>query len=359
MVWVRALEIRDLRNIREAGMVLHPALNVFVGRNAQGKTSLLEAVGLLARGRSFRTDDTEALIRRGSGGLSARAATTGEGRDTALEVELQPKVRRFRVDGREVTPRDYHGRLEVVVYSTERLRVVRGSMRERRQFLDRGASALWPAYRQAVREYERVLLQRNAALADRRRDLAAWSERFVEIGARLRARRAAYVERLRQELSAPARFSPAAEAYDLRLPEEASSLHEDVQHATLRAAVESAQPAETRAGRSLVGPHRDAIALTVDGREAGESASSGQARSLLLALALATLALHRKETGHSAVALLDDLDSELDEERADGICAEVAARGQALVTTAHPAWAGRLAHLGRVFHVSAGEVRCA
>ena len=91
----------------------------------------------------------------------------------------------------------------------------------------------------------------------------------------------------------------------------------------------------------------------------GESASSGQARSLLLALALASLALLRQETGRAAVALLDDLDSELDEERAGALCAEVARRGQAWVTTAHTGWAESLRALGRIYEVSQGAVRCA
>ena len=359
MVLLRELEIRDLRNIRHAGVELHPALNVFVGRNAQGKTSLLEAVGLIARGRSFRTDDTPALIRRGASALLARTSAATTSRDTALEVELQRGKRWLRVDGHEVPARDYHGRLEVVVYSTDRLRVARGSMRERRLFLDRGGSALWPSYRRAVRDFERVLAQRNVALAERRRDLGAWSERFVELGACLRARRAVYVERLRHAMEARRGFRPSGEVYDLRLPTAPDNASEDAQREALASALERARPQEDRAGRSLVGPHRDEVALTVDGHDAADGASAGQARSLLLALALATLAVHREETGEPAVALLDDLDSELDEERADQLCAEVVARGQALVTTAHPAWAERLARHGRLFEVSGGDVRCA
>ena len=157
------VEIADLRNLRHVRMGLGPGLNVFAGRNAQGKTSLLEAVAILARGRSFRTDDARTLIRAGAAALRARGLARHEGHVTGLEVELSGQGRRLRVDGREVAPRAYQGRLEVVVYSTDRLKVIHGPMRERRQFLDRGASALWPAYRQAVREYERVVQQRNAS----------------------------------------------------------------------------------------------------------------------------------------------------------------------------------------------------
>jgi len=355
-VLLRRLEIRDVRRVQRADLELDPGLNVFLGRNAQGKTTVLEGVGLLSRGRSFRSDDVRAAIRQGEPRLLARAATEdASGREIALEVELSRSARAFRVDGREVPPREYQGRLEVVLYSTERLRVVRGSMRERRQFLDRGASALWPSYRQTLREFERVLLQRNAALQARGRDLGAWSERLLEVASALRFRRAEYARRLSGMLAHG--FRPRGERYEVRVIPGPASLEEGRE--LLREALDRARGAELLAGRSLVGPHRDTVALLVDGAEAEKTASAGQARSLLLALALAALEIYREERGEAAIALLDDLDSELDEERAEALCGEVAARGQAFVTTAHSSWAARLRGKGRIFQVEAGEVRAA
>ena len=350
------LELRDLRNVQEAVIELGPGLNVLCGRNAQGKTTVLEGVALLARGRSFRTEEVRTLIRRGTPRLLARGVAVGDGRQTQLEVEVDEDGRRLRVDGREVAPRAYQGRLEAVVYATDRLRVVYGPMRERRQFLDRGAAALWPAYRQAAREYERVVAQRNAALHDPAgaRGLEAWDERLVELGAALRLRRRAYVARLRAALQHG--FHP--EAYDVTVAPDAVD-GESAERERLWSELGTKRPAERRARRTLVGPHRDPVLLSIDGREAAGVASSGQARSLLLALALASLEVYRAERGASAVALLDDLDSELDEERTLAICREVAGRGQALVTTAHPGWAQRLAGEGALFLVEDGDVRAA
>jgi len=352
VVWVQQLRVRDLRNIREARLELGPGLNVFVGKNAQGKTSLLEAVGLIARGRSFRTDDASSMIRRGAGSLVASAATHDE-REAELEVELSPGRRAFRVDGREVRPGEYHGRLDVVVYSSERLRVIHGTMRDRRQYLDRQAAALWPAYRAESRQFERVLAQRNAALESRARDQDAWTERFVECGSRLRSRRAAYASRLSVALAGG--FRPASERYEVRVRPAHASEAEGKQ--ALLDELRQLAPRERAAGRSLAGPHRDSVELLLDGQDARTGASSGQARSLLLALALASLRVLCEETGRAAVALLDDLDSELDAERAGALCAEVARRGQAWVTTAHPGWAESLRPLGRIYEVSQGAVR--
>jgi DNA replication and repair protein RecF len=312
-------------------------------------------VGLVARGRSFRTDDATSVIRRGAGSLVASAAAAHDDREAQLEVELEPGRRAFRVDGREVRPGEYHGRLDVVVYSSERLRVVHGTMRDRRQFLDRQAAALWPAYRAELRQFERVLSQRNAALQSRARDEHAWTERFVECGTRLRGRRAAYATRLSASLANG--FRPAQERYEVRVRPAHASEAEGRQ--ALADELRALAPRERAAGRSLAGPHRDAVELLLDGHDAGAFASSGQARSLLLALALASLRVLCEETGRTAVALLDDLDSELDAERAGALCAEVARRGQAWVTTAHPGWAESLRPLGRIYEVSGGAVRCA
>jgi len=348
------MEVTDLRNIAHAEVDLAPGLNVFVGRNAQGKTSLLEAAGLLARGRSFRTEQTTSLIRRGAPGLRARGITNGDGRDTALEVEVTSRERRLRIDGEDVSPRRFHGRLDVVVYATDRLRVIRGPMRERRQFLDRGAAALWPSYRQALRDYERVVRQRNAALEAGGHGLDAWDERLIETGAGLRERRGRYVARLQAALERDA--WRRSESYAVRLDPPAPLDDEAAARAALGRELETQRAAERRARRTLCGPHRDAVGIAVDGLEAMSAASSGQARSVLLALTLASVEIYREETGRPALALLDDLDSELDEERTSGVCCEVAQRSQALVTTAHPAWAERLSVEARRFQVNAGEV---
>ncbi|HET7292607.1 MAG TPA: DNA replication and repair protein RecF [Vicinamibacteria bacterium] len=346
------IEVEGLRVIRRAELELSSGLNVFVGRNAQGKTSVLEAVGLLARGRSFRTEETRSAIRRGAAALRARGELREAG--TRLEVTVSPAGRRLAVDGREVTPAGFCGRVDVIVYATERLRVIRGPMRERRQFLDRGAAALWPSYRRLARDYERVVAQRNAALRGEQSGRPAWDERLVETGAALRQRRSEYAARLSRALERG--FTAAGERYGIELmPAARESLEAEARALALE--LDGRVAAERRARMSLAGPHRDQVRLTIDGEEAAQTASAGQARSALLALALAAAEVVREERGTRATLLLDDLDSELDEERTRELCARVASEGQALVTTAHPGWAERLDGLARRFLVEAGEVR--
>jgi DNA replication and repair protein RecF len=350
-MWVETLALEDVRNIRTLEIQLSPGINVFFGENAQGKTSLLEAVGLIARGRSFRSDDSRSMIRRGAKGLSAAATARASEHATRLSVELTDSERRFRLNGKPVAPGEYRGRLEVAVYSGERLRVVQGSMRERRAYLDRGAAALWPSYHQAQRGFERVLEQRNAALVARSRDLESWDERFSALGGDLRVRRAEYARRLTAAMRDG--FRPAGELYEVLVEPLAGAREAEAER--LRGELRQHKQKELLAGRSLVGPHRDGVRLMLDGQPAAD-ASSGQARSLLLALTLASLDVYRVERGAPPVALLDDLDSELDDVRGPAVCARFGERGQALVTTAHGGWATALDN-ARVFAVAQGQVR--
>jgi DNA replication and repair protein RecF len=354
-VWVRVLAVRDVRNLREQRVELSAGLNVFLGRNAQGKTSLLEAVALLARGRSFRTDDLGEVVGRGGDGFEIRGTAAGAEGETHLGFRWTPEQRSFSLDDRKVAPGEYAGRLEASVYSTDRIRAVHGPMRERRQYFDRAAAALSPAYRQTLREYERILEQRNAALQGRHRGQEAWDERLARVGGALRARRLSYVARINEALTTA--FRPEAENYAIRAEPCADALASETDHQRrLADEIRDSAERERQAGRSLVGPHRDAIHLLVDGEDAATSASSGQVRSLLLALTLATLRVYREHTGRTAVALLDDLDSELDAERALAVCRTVANQGQALVTSAHPEWASRLGDVGRLYRVASGHV---
>jgi DNA replication and repair protein RecF len=353
LVWVKVLALRDVRNLKEQAVELGPGLNLFLGDNAQGKTSLLEAVALLARGRSFRTDDLTEVVGRGIESFEIKGLAVEGPQETDLAFEWSRANRRFSVDKRPADARDYHGRLEASVYSSDRLRIVHGPMRDRRQYVDRAAAALSVAYRQTLRDYERIVRQRNAVLEAKGGDAAAWDERLVDVGGNLRARRQRYVARLRETLASA--FRPEAESYEIAVaPEGAARWSEEEHQDYLRRELATNATRERAARRTLVGPHRDPVHLRVNGEDAAAAASSGQVRSLLLALTEAVLQVYREQTGQAAVALLDDLDSELDARRAAAACRTIAARGQALVTSAHPEWALGLGE-ARVFRVQEGR----
>ena len=323
-----------------------------MGSNAQGKTSRPGGRGApRARPLVPHRRDAPSCIRRGAPLRCWRAGrgVAGRARGRTLEVEVHERAAplprgRPRGDGRASTT----GRLEAVVYSTDRLRVVRGQ--------HAGAAAVprprarRPSGRpiaQACATSSGCVLQRNAALGQRRARPAG-VERALRGARRGASRRGAPPTWGGFDARSPVVFRPAGEEYDVSLPEPAPGrAGEPPARCARRDIAPRPRAARSRGRRSLVGPHRDAVALHVNGQEASPRRSSGQARSLLLALSLAALEVYREESGRAAVALLDDLDSELDEERAGrSLPRRWRGRGQALVTTAHPGWAERLARAG-------------
>ena len=335
-----------------------------MGRTHRGRRRSWRPWGSLARGRSFRTDGPRSLDPAwGAGAPGARPQRRSDGRAThAGGGGRAPAGGRSAWMAARSRPRDYHGRLEVVVYSTDRLRVVRGSMRERRAVPGpRGERPLAGLPPRPLRDFERVraAAQRRARVSGAR-DLEAWTERFVELGAALRTRRAAYVERLRARARGWVPPAPARR-YDVRPA--AARPGERRRHSARRCASELVSAGATSARRAAAwsGPHRDHVALT--DRRAGRGRRRPRpARRAACSWPFPWLrsSVFREETGQAAVALLDDLDSELDEERAGALCARGRAARPGPVTTAHPAWAERLRALGRIYRRSRrAQVRCA
>ena len=354
--------MRDLRNIRDAQVALEPGLNVFVGRNAQGKTSLLEAVALLARGRSFRTERVAALIRRGAR-LRARDRRREQPRPRAstLAVEVRPRRPRAPRGRPPGAARGLPGPAGGGRVLDRPAAGVRGPMRERRTYLDRGAAALWPAYQQAA-----ARLRARGAAAQRAlwnaagRDLDGWDERLVELGGAAASPARATTPRAWAWRSRRA-FRPEGERYDMELVLAAAPAADEAaqRERPARRKSRAARRDEQRARRSLVGPHRDAV--RPDDRRGGRGASSvlgtgaqpaagadaGDARGVPRGARRRRGGAARRPGFRARRA------------RAQRSCAaKWRERGQALVTTAHPGWA-RGCGMGRVFAVDQGRVSAA
>jgi DNA replication and repair protein RecF len=349
-VQVRRVELTNVRNVRRAVLALGPGLNVLVGGNAQGKTSVLEAMGLAARGLSFRSDDAAAVVSAGASEMNATAILSPGGPELAFS--FGDRGRRFSMNGRPVRPGEYRGTMEVVVHWAQRLRLIRGSMRERREYLDRTLAAHRPTHARAVRDYGRVIEQRNALLGSGRKGLDAWDERLIAEGARVRVGRAGFVREINARLGHWR--GPAGETFEIGL--QSDSEDDGAQRADIERSLDQSRQRERQAGRTLVGPHRDGVLLRAGGRDVSESASSGQARMLLLSLALATQEIYRDARRSAVVGLLDDVDAELEIDRAREVCGQAARVGQVVVTTARTDWLDRMDVPHSVFTVQEGRV---
>jgi DNA replication and repair protein RecF len=257
---------------------------------------------------------------------------------------------------RLVRSRDLLGALRVSVFSPDDLTLVKGGPSERRRYMDDTLVSLQPRNDALRTELERVLRQRNALLrqsggrltADIETTLDVWDTKLIEVGESFADQRVALIDRLRPVL-AQTYLEVAGAEVEIDVHYESSWRARG-----LAAALEEARRDELRRGVSLVGPHRDDLALSIAGLPARTHASQGEQRSLAWAMRLATHTVVREATGSSPVLLLDDVFSELDPERSRSLLAHLPP-GQAVLTTAGPLPAE--ARPEQVLEVADGSVR--
>jgi DNA replication and repair protein RecF len=341
------LWLTDFRCLREIDVELASGLTVLQGANGQGKTSLLEAVGWIARTRSFRGVADAMLVRAGASEAIVRAEVTTSSRRQLFEAEIRVTGRNRVLCNRQpvARARDLHGLLRVTVFAPDDLTLVKGGPTERRDYLDELLAMLAARYDAARVDFERVLKQRNALLRSGVRDddarftLEVFDEQLVHAGAELMRGRLRLLDRLVPAVAA----AYEALAHDTRpitatYRSESSSTpltaaDADAVEDLLREALVTRRRAEIDRGLTLVGPHRDELHLTIEGLDARHQASQGEQRTLALALRLAGHTVVRELAGAAPVLLLDDVFSELDATRAAALVRNLPP-GQTLLTTA-------------------------
>lgn len=348
---IRTLRLWNLRNHGQTEFRPAAGTTLVVGPNGSGKTTLLEAGAVFATLGSPRASSLPQLVQEGAEEGGAQLEPT-EG--VPLEVRLRPGRTSLRAAGAGVSTRTFLGRFRAVLFTPEDLDVVRGDPGLRRRALDDLVTQLRPAYREMRRSYERALRQRNAAIRHGLASEAAVYDPALAEGAAavLDARRDA-VDRIRP--AAVELYKELAGRGELDVSYRDTSQVGElrgqplVEHLLERYRSDLGKHLER--GRTTLGPHRDDVELSVDGRPARTHASRGEQRSAALALRLAELRMLP-----DAVLLLDDVLSELDPDRR-GRVLRAAADTQTILTTTDDASVPAEAELEARWDVEAGVLR--
>jgi DNA replication and repair protein RecF len=322
------LSLRDFRNYQALSYRPAGRLNVLSGRNAQGKTNLLEAIGVLLTGRSFRTSRLGELPAWGA----EAALLTGDLVHTEGTRTVRRALRRLE-DGTWQSTGESTPWARVIVFGWQDLAILNGVPAARRSFIDGFAGRLYPSHIPALLRYRQIVARRNRLLQARTSEsrLAPWDEQLAATGMELIDRRRRAVAALQTEL---ARVYPAL-AGSRHKVEVAyrTALGEATEPAALLAALERRRADELRRRVTLVGPHRDDLAIELDGIDARAFGSRGQQRLLALALRLAEVLPVRGAAGTAPVLLLDDALSELDPVVRDNVLREIQAAEQVFLTS--------------------------
>lgn len=323
---VERLELQNFRSYQKVALDFDREVTVFSGENAKGKTNLLEAIFLCCTARSHRTPRDRELIHFGSESAQIVTAISRLNGKSQIKLQLSEKGRKKAWVGGAELPRigELLGVLNGVMFSPEDLRLVKDGPDVRRRFLDISLSQISPLYFNALSNYQRALRQRNMLLrqlVEKRDvgqgDLDLWDLQLSRYGAQVAFRRAEWVARLCEAAQRIYYDISGGREHLMLLYQTKLDLNGTIEalQDELYTRIQKARSEDLRRATTTVGPHRDELELKIGETAVRTFGSQGQQRTSALSLKLAELRLMEEETGEAPILLLDDVMSELDDER--------------------------------------------
>jgi len=305
------LRLQQFRSYSDQSFEIGAGVNIVVGPNASGKTNLLEAVLVLARGGSYRVADADLVQFDKPWARIDADLSNGQRRTIKLTPEQKPS-KSYEIEGKAYQRLTLQHTLPVVLFEPNHLRLLTGSPVGRRSYLDDILEQTVPTYGATLRHYRRALAQRNALLKTNaaRDQFFVWNLRLSELGGHIVKARTDLVETIRTEVQALYQdISRTATEIEILYDTKLNQKHYESQ---LLHNLESQLDKDLLRGFTSVGPHREDLGVSFNGRPASETASRGEARTLVLALKIIELKLLEQTRGVTPLLLLDDVFSELD-----------------------------------------------
>ena len=360
-MFLRSIEANRFRNSNGA-IDWGAGLNILHGNNAQGKTNWLEAIYLLAHGKSFRSHHLKETIRFGE--LTASVSgivSTGNNLERELQVDLNGTTKQTLINGKREPISRYAAHLYAVCFTADELEVIRGGPEARRNFLDRGAISLHPAYAQTIADYNKVIKQKKRLLQQAAEDrlnlemlanlVQPWNAQLINLATQIHRARMRYVELLNEALEHNLFHDDISIRY-------VSSLEGKGDLSDYRPLITSRlqlrMQAELFAGACLIGPHRDDLLVLFGGRDIRSFGSSGQQRSALITLDLAAISVYYSKHQNYPIFLIDDVDAELDGNRINRLLEYLDGRTQTFITTSKRSHFERFENRANFYEVCGG-----
>lgn len=342
---LQQLQLQHFRNYDQLDVQFQPGVNVLIGENAQGKTNLLEAIHVLALTRSHRTNKDRQLIQWGQKTALIRGRVKRRVDHLPLEVELTTRGKRVSVNHLyQNRLSSYIGNLQVVLFAPEDLSLVKGAPQERRRFMNMEFGQMSAAYLYNVSQYHSILGQRNQYLRQLKHHqqndqvlLGVLSDQLADVGAKVSLARFQLVGRL-EKWAANLHKQISVQQEELKLKYisqlkiDKNTTEDDLKN-QLRSLFTDNSDREIELGTSLAGPQRDDLQFIVNGQNVQHYGSQGQQRTTALSVKLAEIDLMKEQTGEYPLLLLDDVLSELDDDRQTHLLEAIQDKVQTFLTT--------------------------
>ena len=336
---LKNLILKNYRNCKDVTLELGYDKILIIGKNAQGKTNILESVYFLSTLKSLRTSNNQELINFDAQSVEIKSDIVKA--DTDIELAFyynREKTRELRVNTLKTTPKNFKSVLRTVLFATPDLLLLRGNPSDRREWLDRAISQVYPAYDERLSKYDKIRIQKNNLLKSDYIDetlLKVYNEQMAIAGSNiifLRLKFLKEIERIARE-----KHKIISESEELKIKYDCSFLNGDEDIETISRlfaqSLEERMSEEIRRGQSCVGPQRDDILFYINENEATKFASQGQQRTVVLALKLSELEIITDKTGENPVLLLDDVLAELDDIRQNFLLKSIKSGVQTIITS--------------------------
>lgn len=329
------LALNNYRNCKNIELDFNNNKTLIIGKNAQGKTNILESIYFLSTLKSPRTSNIKEFVNFDKNNFSAEITIEKSNTEIELGIEYnldKPKV--LKVNGLKTTSKNYKGVLTTVLFSTQDLMLLRGSPQDRRSWLDSAISQIYPAHDERISKYNKIRIQKNNLLKEPDVNIAlldVFNEQLTTVGANIIYVRQKFLSELKKYAKTGYLDISKNEEFDLKYSFEEKDLNEIAK--ALKEELEERKFEEIARHQSCVGPHRDDIYFYLDNKDATKFASQGQQRTIVLAIKLAEIELIKNKNGESPILLLDDVLAELDDLRQNYLLSSISDDTQTIITS--------------------------
>ncbi len=366
---VKNLRLINFRNYNNVFLELNDKVNIFIGKNAQGKTNLLEAVYMCATGRSFRTNRDKELINFNKKEAYIGSKVEVGQREKLIEIKLDKEgPKRIKINKLELKKqRELNSGLNIVVFSPDDLSLVKGSPKERRLFLDMSISQVRPIYKYNLNRYNKILFQRNNLLkSDKDKNdiinlLEIFDMQLIKTGTDIIVSRLDFIDKL-SKLASSIHNKLTSSKEELTLSYSSSIDfngldRKEIENSFMRSLIKNRQN-DIFTGSTSVGPHRDDMGILINSIDSRIFASQGQQRTAVLSIKLSEVEIINRDIGTYPVLLLDDVFSELDSDRRKYLISSFK-NTQTLITATDIDNLEDLVDINKsIFYIDNGNIKC-
>ena len=359
-MYIKEIELKDFRNYKELRTSFSKNVNIFLGNNAQGKTNLLEGIYLNAMAKSFKTTKDKELIRFGEEFCKIKTIAFFDDDEHSTEIVINKEGKKgVKLDGVKINrTSELLERIFIIIFSPEDLKIVKDEPEKRRKFIDRELCQIKPGYYNDLNNYKRVLKQRNTYLKEERIEssiLDIWDHELARYGSKVIARRNEFIKRI-NEISKEIHKNISGGKENLELNYEPNISFSSELESDFYEIISSNRNDDIRNRTTGRGPHKDDLKISADGIDLRKYGSQGQQRTAALSLKLSEIKLIEEEMGEKPILLLDDVLSELDNDRQNFLIHSLGGNQLFITTTDISGKVARQLPEGKVFKITAGQI---